>query len=1034
MSKVASAANLMGVGEDQLAAQLSTIISVTREAPETIGTSLKTIYARINDIQAGVSEDGVSLGNYSGKMAELGINVLDANGKLRDMGEVMEEIGGKWGTLSKEQQVYLAQTMAGQRQYSRLLALFDNWDKYAEALNTAQNAAGTLQQQQDIYMESTEAHLNTLRASLENIYDSFINTDSINSLVDGLSGAANIAATFIDSIGGGGQLLQDLGTIGFTVFSQQIAKGINTTITNLETAKNNARQFDQALQTTREWQGIPGLDKVSEDLLKNREQLLQLAKLMSPEQFSGMQKLLNDITAFGNKIASLKEQESALKAAVQGVRKGNDAWKSYDEVMNSALGRRQVSARLQKQENKFKQLTKALETYKGKLKELNKESNFSEAKKELDEYFKTIKKLQAQGLLNNHINQIEALQKEINKLDDSFDSEDFVPDEIILTKMQAIASEFQAISSKVKKQTQDVRKKFQKEAEQTSDSIKQKIKETEEYLNKAQNDFDKKRDNTNRTKTIQSYAKLAGGIGQVAMSVEQLQNLGSIWRNDDLTIGEQMLQTVTNLTMSLPMLVSGISSVKTALGLLTGGASIAMGVLGGVLAVMAISASVYQSYEKKQEEIRENSKKINDEKIEEAKQEQAEIASHQELLKSLEELDQQYKNGQITRDELKSTVQSLIQQYGLEGDAADELANSYDNLASYIQKTSLAKAEALAQSTKDQRNAAESNLKLAAQDSDFFDVDDEFVSLSSSRWGQNEDKQILSELKKAGFLIIDPDSDYATGYEAQQAILQTNLKSGEDIVESYEKIQKIIQNIDALHLDSKILGQSEYYKQLKDVLTSLSEAYNEYKDSAERAEEAAANFALKNSIKNDDSLNFKEVQNMDEYFEKRSSLIKKLKQEDSNLSNKAATERVDNYLQENFSNVYDSYDKAAKKIDEVSKKFKVSTEDVKNAISGLNGQQLTAFVDLDLNSIKGWESLGDILQKISEMDFSNTDALKVDTEAIKEAASDRYSFFQSLEDQVLEGKGISKATFKSLGEQEGGAQLQQYFDIMANGT
>ena len=68
-------------------------------------------------------------------MAELGINVLDANGKLRDMGDVMEEIGGKWGDLTREQQVYLAQTMAGQRQYNNLLALFDNFEQYNKALN-----------------------------------------------------------------------------------------------------------------------------------------------------------------------------------------------------------------------------------------------------------------------------------------------------------------------------------------------------------------------------------------------------------------------------------------------------------------------------------------------------------------------------------------------------------------------------------------------------------------------------------------------------------------------------------------------------------------------------------------------------------------------------------------------------------------------------------------------------------------------------------------------------------------------------------
>ena len=37
-------------------------------------------------VNAGIDEDGVTLGNYSGKMAELGFNVLDAAGNLRDMG------------------------------------------------------------------------------------------------------------------------------------------------------------------------------------------------------------------------------------------------------------------------------------------------------------------------------------------------------------------------------------------------------------------------------------------------------------------------------------------------------------------------------------------------------------------------------------------------------------------------------------------------------------------------------------------------------------------------------------------------------------------------------------------------------------------------------------------------------------------------------------------------------------------------------------------------------------------------------------
>lgn len=83
MGKVASVAGNTGVSVDQLNAMLATTISVTRQAPESIGNAYKTIFARINDIKTGADDAEDTLGNYSGKMAELGINVLDETGHLR---------------------------------------------------------------------------------------------------------------------------------------------------------------------------------------------------------------------------------------------------------------------------------------------------------------------------------------------------------------------------------------------------------------------------------------------------------------------------------------------------------------------------------------------------------------------------------------------------------------------------------------------------------------------------------------------------------------------------------------------------------------------------------------------------------------------------------------------------------------------------------------------------------------------------------------------------------------------------------------
>ena len=44
------------------------------------------------------------------------------------MDEILDEIGAKWDTIGKDQQIALAQTVAGVRQYNQFIALMDNWD------------------------------------------------------------------------------------------------------------------------------------------------------------------------------------------------------------------------------------------------------------------------------------------------------------------------------------------------------------------------------------------------------------------------------------------------------------------------------------------------------------------------------------------------------------------------------------------------------------------------------------------------------------------------------------------------------------------------------------------------------------------------------------------------------------------------------------------------------------------------------------------------------------------------------------------
>ena len=876
MSKVASAAAAMGVGEDQLAAQLSTIISVTKQAPESVGTALRTIFARISDIQAGIDEDGVTLGNYSGKMAELGINVLDMNGNLRDMGEVMEEIGGKWGDLTREQQVYLAQTMAGQRQYNNLLALFDNFEQYNKALATAQNAAGTLQEQQDIYMESTAAHLQVLKASVEDIYDSLADTDSINGLIDGLSTAATFTANLVDGLGGGGAILRSLGAIGVTVFSEQIAKGINTTITNLQVAGENARQFDQALQATRDWQGIPGLDEISQSLLKDREQLLELARLMTPEQFTGMQTLLNDITQVGNKLASLNDQQNFLKRATEDVLSAKDSWQDFNDILKDESGQKAVVDRIQEQENAFKSVRDALKQYNTELKALRQQSlkgdsisaELSQSKADLQVYADKLQEMADGGALERHKDQIEKLKQELSTLDDS------LPAQEMASKLTLIGGQLHGIASNATNAASEIRTSLENEFAQTAQGVSGQIDIVNQKLQGMKAQFDSEVDKASRAVTIENYAKMAGGIASVGASIQQLQNLGSIWKNEDLTIGQKLLQTITNLAISLPMLATGFTKATTALGLMktmttaeavaagistsaeaahavsiglvgtaSGAAAIKVQLLNTTLMLnpfVAVAAGVLAlvtalgALANASEEARKAAIELDQATIDAENKKQEEIESTKTLLGTLQELDEQYENGEITRSDLKSTIQDLIDQYGLEGEAADNLAHSYDNLAEYIKKArEEAAAEGKASAERELAAAQDEVYQTAKSNGGSESLGTYSLNFGSGFTTRDEPKVIQEKMMQAGFM--DWGALTGSGGGTLTYLLGEDYTT-DDLITLYETVQGIvdeIQNLDTETLSLADRNQSEYYSNMVKWLDSMSDTIERYKNAQE---------------------------------------------------------------------------------------------------------------------------------------------------------------------------------------------------------
>ena len=233
LEKFAAIGNTIGLSYDYAATAMATIVAQSRQSADSVGTSLKTLFSRLESLKLGKTlEDGVSLNKYSEALMKVGVNVLEANGKLRDMDSILNDLGKRWDNLTKAQQVALAQTVGGVRNYTTLVSLMENWETFQENLVTAQTAEGTLQRQADIYATSWEAAQKRVKTSAETIYNTLISSDFFK-------GLNNIGATILDQLGEVGKTLgtsgslSGLGMIAGKMFGEQIAGGIDNALHNI---------------------------------------------------------------------------------------------------------------------------------------------------------------------------------------------------------------------------------------------------------------------------------------------------------------------------------------------------------------------------------------------------------------------------------------------------------------------------------------------------------------------------------------------------------------------------------------------------------------------------------------------------------------------------------------------------------------------------------------------------------------------------------------------------------------------------------
>ncbi len=185
LSKVASQANLAGMSIDYTTALLAKGLETTREAPETMGTALKTIIARMREMSdyGETLEGDTDVNNVETQLRYVDIALKNTNGELRSTEDVLDELGRKWNTLSTNQQAAIAKALAGTRQQSRLIAMMDDYDRVIELQQISARSAGATSAQAATYLEGLEASINKVNVAVEKLVSTFTNSDAIQSII-----------------------------------------------------------------------------------------------------------------------------------------------------------------------------------------------------------------------------------------------------------------------------------------------------------------------------------------------------------------------------------------------------------------------------------------------------------------------------------------------------------------------------------------------------------------------------------------------------------------------------------------------------------------------------------------------------------------------------------------------------------------------------------------------------------------------------------------------------------------------------------
>ncbi len=418
------------------------------------------------------------------------------------------------------------------------------------------NAAGTLQKQQEIYMESTEAHLKELKATWQDLYDSAINDDEVNSGIDLLTNLVQTFDNFIDSFGGGVKTIGALGTVIANVFNKQISGAITNFVQNQTKMEQNIDLLEKKRQAIEAGAATTGIVTPGDQAeLANIETQLKYAQQIQQVEAGITQEQYNQLTNLQTQIGELEKEAVLLEQQAEKDIMGslsNDEYAQYKEMLQDT-----ENARANIDEHWQKQIDKSqanLTIQKEESKELEKQLNSLNKAENIN-----AKNAEIHGIINKII--ASSTSEYAEMLDDyvmgnKFSEMDAKQKRKILTLVKQIVNEQEKENQIIEQKNRIVQQGFQ--AQEQADNkrsqaglLATEFENTMEYGERA-------------TNIAEKVMTITGALSSLTMTWSSINSMFQTWNDENATFGDKVVQTIMTLSMAIPGVVSAYNSLTTA--------------------------------------------------------------------------------------------------------------------------------------------------------------------------------------------------------------------------------------------------------------------------------------------------------------------------------------------------------------------------------------------------------------------------------------------------------------------------------------